>query len=83
MASNEISLDSSSGSEISEIEDYDEKMQEWACLVGKTEMLWSGLYPSKKHLARLLCSAIIHDHLAAARGAFHMHSADPVELRPS
>ena len=46
-------------------------------------VLWSGLYPSQKHLAWLLCSGIIHDCLAAARGAFHMHSADPVELRPS
>ena len=46
-------------------------------------MLWSGLYPSQKHLAWLLfCSGIIHDRLAAARGAFHMHLADPVELRP-
>ena len=33
-------------------------------------VLWSGLYPSQKHLAWLLCSGIIHDRLAAARGAF-------------
>jgi len=46
-------------------------------------VLWSGLYPSHKHLAWLLCSGIIGDRLAVARGAFHMHSADPVELRPS
>jgi len=26
-------------------------------------VLWSGLYPSQKHLAWLLCSGIIHDHL--------------------
>jgi len=38
--------------------------------------LWSGLYPSKKHLAWLLCSGIIHDRLAAASGAFHLHWAD-------
>ena len=50
---------------------------------GNEDMLWSGLYPSQKHLAWLLCSGIIHGCLAAARGAFHMHSADPVELRPS
>ena len=31
----------------------------------------------------LLNEGIIHGCLAAARGAFHMHSADPVELRPS
>ena len=46
-------------------------------------VLWPGLYPSQKHLAWLLCSGIIHDRLAAARGAFHMLSADLVELRPS
>ena len=46
-------------------------------------MFWSGLYPSQKHLAWLLCSGMIHDCLAAAIGTFHMHSADPVELRPS
>ena len=46
-------------------------------------VLWSGLYPSQKHLAWLLCSGLIHGRLAAARGAFHMYSADPVELRPS
>ena len=33
--------------------------------------------------AWLRCSGIIHDRLAAAKGAFYMHSADPVELRPS
>ena len=43
-------------------------------------MLWSGLYPSQKHLAWQLCAGIIRDHLAAARGAFHMHLADPVRL---
>ena len=36
-----------------------------------------------KHLAWLLFSGIIHDRLAAARGAFQMHSADPFELHPS
>ena len=35
-------------------------------------VLWSGLYPSQKHLAGLLCSGIIYDRLAAPRGAFHM-----------
>ena len=45
-------------------------------------VLWSGLYTSQKHLAWLLCSEIIYGRLAAARRAFHMHSADPVELRP-
>ena len=52
---------------------------------------WSGLYPSQKtsglaglastkHLAWLLCSL---GRLATATGAFHMHSADPVELLPA
>ena len=48
----------------------------------ESPVLRPGLYPSQKYLAWLLCSGIIHDHLAAARGAFHMHSADPIELRP-
>ena len=48
----------------------------------KFPVLWSGLYKSQKHLAWLLCSGIIDGRLAAARSAFHMHSADPVELRP-
>ena len=39
--------------------------------------------PSQKHLACVLCSGIIDDHLVAARGAFDMHLADPVELHPS
>ena len=44
-------------------------------------MLWSGLYPSKKHLTWLLCSdIIIHDRLTAARGALYMHSADPAAV---
>ena len=43
----------------------------------------SGHYPRQKHLAWLLCSGIIHGRLAAARGAFHMHSADPVKLHLS
>ena len=30
-------------------------------------VLWSGLHPTQKHFAWLLCSAIIHGHLAAAR----------------
>ena len=34
------------------------------------QVLWSGLYPSQKHLAWLLCSGIIHDRLAAARAPF-------------
>ena len=38
--------------------------------------------PSEKHLAWVLCSGIIHDRLAAAWGAFHMHSADPVWAAP-
>ena len=46
-------------------------------------VLWSGLYTSRKHLAWLLCSGIIHERLAAARGAFDMHAVDPVELRRS
>jgi len=46
-------------------------------------VLWSGLYPSQKHLAWLLYSGIIHGRLAAARGAFRMHLANPVELCPS
>ena len=37
----------------------------------------------KKHLAWLLCSGIIHGGFAAAIGASHVYSADPVELRPS
>jgi len=58
MASNELSLDSSSDSEVSEIEDYeievaglpnssdhaDEDTQEWACLVEKTEPPISSLF---------------------------------------
>ena len=32
-------------------------------------MLWSGLYPSQKHLAWLLCSGIIHGRLALATEA--------------
>ena len=32
-------------------------------------MLWSGLYPSRKHLTWLLCSEIIHDRLQLP-GAF-------------
>ena len=36
-----------------------------------------------KHLVWLLCSGIIHARFAAAIGAPNVHSADPVELRPS
>ena len=36
--------------------------------------------PSQKHW--LLCSGIMHDRLAVAWGAFHMHSADPVWAAP-
>ena len=32
--------------------------------------MWSGLYPSQKHLAWLLCSGIINGRLAAAKGVF-------------
>ena len=38
--------------------------------------------PSQKHLAWVLCSGIVHDRLAAAWCAFHMHSADPVWAAP-
>ena len=43
-------------------------------------VLWSGVYPSQKLLAWLLWSGIFHYRSAAA---FHMHSANPVELHPS
>ena len=36
----------------------------------------------KKHLAWMLYSRIMHDYLAAAWGAFHMHLADPVWAAP-
>ena len=38
--------------------------------------------PSQKHLALVLRSGIMHDRLAAAWGAFHMHLADPVWAAP-
>ena len=58
MASNEFSLNSSSDSEVSEIEDYEieveglpnssdhanEETQKWACLVRKTKTLISSLF---------------------------------------
>ena len=47
----------------------------WCCGLTFTQV--------KKHLAWLLCSEIIHDRLAATRGAFQMHLADPVELLSS
>ena len=37
-------------------------------------MLWSGLYPSQKHLGWLLCSGIIRDRLAAARAPLNAFS---------
>ena len=65
MDSNEFSLDSSSDSEVSEIEDYeieveglpnssdhaDEETQEWACLVGKTETPISSLFSLRSKIA--------------------------------
>ena len=40
------------------------------------------LTSSQKHLAWVLCSGIMHDHLAAARGTFDMHSAHPIWAVP-
>ena len=49
------------------------------CIVSAVFVVWP-LPKSKRHLAWLLCSGIISDRLTAARGAFQMHSTDPVEL---
>ena len=40
-------------------------------------------FQSKTSAVWVLCSWIIHDRLTTAWGAFHIYSADPLELRPS